>query len=245
MKQYLFIAIVVAGLGTPLAGCKPKAIKPAEQATEVPQFSAKMGLLLPEETRQSLGVKIVEVSERKVSVTLSLQLRVYRTEGSLVLASGTVTPEQAKLLPAGERLEVRMSDGKAVTGKLSSVNVQLQKATGVAEVLVEIRDAPEGVMVGNFIHATAKLDSAESVVTVPRDALLGCSEGQFVYTVSGDHLVRAAVKVGARNDEWVEIKDGLYAGDQVVLQPVMSLWMTELAAIKGGQACCVEVPKGK
>jgi hypothetical protein len=43
----------------------------------------------------------------------------------------------------------------------------------------------------------------------------------------------------------VEIKDGLYAGDQVVLQPVMSLWLTELAAVKGGQACCVVPAKGK
>jgi hypothetical protein len=25
----------------------------------------------------------------------------------------------------------------------------------------------------------------------------------------------------------------------------MSLWLTELAAIKGGQACCAEPPKGK
>jgi multidrug efflux pump subunit AcrA (membrane-fusion protein) len=82
-------------------------------------------------------------------------------------------------------------------------------------------------------------------VTIPRAALLGCSEGHFVYTVSGEHLVRAAVKVGASTEEWVEIKDGLYAGDQVALQPVMSLWMTELAAIKGGQACCIEPPKGK
>jgi hypothetical protein len=40
-------------------------------------------------------------------------------------------------------------------------------------------------------------------------------------------------------------EDGLYVGDQVVLQPVMSLWMTELAAVKGGQACCVEPPKGR
>ena len=63
--------------------------------------------------------------------------------------------------------------------------------------------------------------------------------------ICGTYLVRAPVKVGARNGDLVEIKDGLYAGDQVVLQPVMSLWMTELAAVKGGQACCVMPAKGK
>jgi len=245
MKRNLFTAIVVAGLVTLLAGCKPKTIESAEQAALVPQFSAKKGLLLPEATRRSLGLKIVEVSEHKVGATLSLQLRVYRTDGGVALASGTVTPEQAKLLQAGQRLEARTSDGKAITAKVSGVNDQLQKATGATEVLVEISSAPEPLAVRDFLQATATLDSGESVATIPRSALLACSEGNFVYTVSGEHLVRTAVKVGASNGEWVEIKDGLYAGDQVALQPVMSLWMTELAAIKGGQACCVEPPKGK
>jgi len=245
MKQHPLTTIVVAGLVTLLAGCKPKTTESAEQETAVPQFSAKKGLLLPEETRRSLGLRIVEVTDRKVGATLSLQLRVYRSDGAVVLASATVTPEQAKLLQAGQRLEARTSAGKAMTGKLSGVSDQLQKAAGFTEVLVEISNASETVTVGDFLQATATVDSGKTVATIPRAALLGCSEGYFVYTVSGEHLVRTAVKVGARNDECVEITDGLYAGDQVASQPVMSLWMAELAATKGGQACCVEPPKGK
>jgi hypothetical protein len=89
------------------------------------------------------------------------------------------------------------------------------------------------------------VESKAEVVTIPSAAVLGCSEGQFVYAVSGEHLVRTAVKVGASNSDLIEITEGLYAGDQVVLEPVLSLWMTELAAVKGGQACCIEPPKGK
>ena len=98
---------------------------------------------------------------------------------------------------------------------------------------------------GAFLQASCQLESGESVVTIPRAALLQCSDGYSVYTVSGEHLLRTPVKVGVVNAELVEIKDGLYSGDQVVLQPVMSLWLTELAAVKGGQACCPVPPKGK
>jgi hypothetical protein len=35
----------------------------------------------------------------------------------------------------------------------------------------------------------------------------------------------------------VQITDGLYAGDQVVVQPVMSLWLAELQSLRGGKAC--------
>jgi hypothetical protein len=246
MKRLCFIALALTGAGL-MTGCDSRSTVAADDAETVvaPQFSAKNGLLLPDVTRQSLGLKIVEVTERKLSSTLDLQLRVYRVDDGVARASSVVTPDEATLLKAGQVIQVRLNDGQTFPGKVTSVRDQLQRATGSAEALVEIPHAPDGIAVGAFVPATVMMESGTDVVTIPRAALLGCSEGHFVYTVSGEHLVRTAVKVGASNAEFVEIADGLYAGDQVVLQPVMSLWMTELAAVKGGQACCIEPPKGK
>lgn len=235
-------------LAVMLTGCGRNAIETTvAEATGVlgPQYSAKKGLLVPEDTRRSLGVKTVEVVEQKVSSTIEVQLRVYQAGDRAWLASGTVTPEQAKLLKPGQPLKIHAGDGRSFSGKVTALNDQLQKATGMIEVLAEIPGAPTGAAAGKFLQADIALDSNESVVSVPRAALLQCSDGYSVYTVSGEHLVRTPVKVGASNADLVEIKDGLYAGDQVVLQPVMSLWMTELAAVKGGQACCAPPPKGK
>jgi hypothetical protein len=247
MKRFWWIGIAAAaGVGL-LAGCGARSSVPAEgesAAVAVPQFSAKKGLLLPETTRRALGLKMAEVTERKIASALEVSLRVYQVAGGVGLASGMVSPEQAKRLQKGQAVEMRVGD-RSVTGKIARVSDELQRATGLAEVLVEIPDAGEGLPVGAFVQARVSRESSESVVTIPRAALLGCSEGQFVYTVSGEHLVRTAVKLGASNKDWVEIIDGLYAGDQVVAQPVMSLWLTELAAVKGGQACCAEPPKGK
>ena len=124
-----------------------------------------------------------------------------------------------------------------------ALNDRFQKATGMVELLVEIQSIAPAI--GSFLQASVTLNSGESTVTIPRAALLQCSDGHAVYTVNGEHLVRTPVKVGVSNADLVEIQDGLYAGDQVVLQPVMSLWMTELAAVKGGQACCVVPAEGK
>jgi len=245
-RLWLIAVAAVAGMGL-LAGCGARSSAPAEgesAVVAVPQFSAKKGLLLPETTRQALGLKMAEVAERKIASALELSLRVYQVADGVGLASGMVAPEQAKRLQKGQAVEIRVGE-KEVPGKVVRVSDELLKATGLAEVLVEIPDAGEGLSVGAFVQARAPGESSESVVTIPRAALLGCSEGQFVYTVSGEHLVRTTVKVGASNKDWVEIRDGLYAGDQVVAQPVMSLWLTELAAVKGGQACCAEPPKGK
>jgi hypothetical protein len=246
MKRNQFCpgSVLVAALA--LVGCQPKSGESAagEESVEIgPKYSANNGLLVPDDTRLSLGLKIVEVKEQKVPATIDLQLRVYQSGNELILASATATPEEAKTLKRGQLVRARVS-GESFTGRVTWVYDELLKATGMAEVLVEFRKPPGASDVGAFLPASVELDSAASAVTIPRAALLECSDGHSVYAVSGESFFRAAVKVGAISGDIVEIKEGLYAGDQVVLQPVMSLWMTELAAVKGGQACCV-VPAGQ
>lgn len=246
--ERISVGALVAVSALVLAGCQPKSVNSgaAEQGETLgPQFSAKKGLLVPEETRRSLGVKVVEVMEQKVPTTIDVQLRVYQAGHDASLASGTVTPEQAKLLKAGQSLQVRGGGEKGLSGRVTALSDQLQKATGMIEVLAEISNASTGPAVGTFLRASIALAANGSVVAIPRAALLECGDGYSVYTVSGEHFVRTPVKVGASSADLVEIKDGLYAGDQVVEQPVMSLWLTELAAVKGGQACCVVPAKGK
>lgn len=246
MKRHIFNMVIFTVLIGLLTGCQPTATESAgEESVEIgPKYSAKNGLLVPDDTRLSLGLKIVEVTEQKVPATLGLQLRVYQSGNESILASATATPEEAKTLKRGQLVRATVS-GESLTGQVTRVNYELLKATDMAEVLVEFRNPPGASAAGAFLPASVELDSAASAVTIPRAALLECSDGHSVYAVSGDSFVRAAVKVGAISGDLVEIKDGLYAGDQVVLQPVMSLWMTELAAVKGGQACCVIPAKGK
>ena len=246
MKRHIVNMVIFTVLTGLLTGCTPTATGSAgEESVEIgPKYSAKNGLLVPSDTRLSLGLKVVEVTEQKVPATLEVQLRVYQTGKEPILASASVTPEEVKALKRGQAVRAR-PNGASFTGRVTGVSDQLQKATGMAEVLVEFGNGSGASVAGVFLPASIDLDSAATVVTIPRAALLECSDGHSVYTVSGEHLVRTPVKVGATSGDIVEIKDGLYAGDQVVLQPVMSLWMTELAAVKGGQACCVIPAKGK
>ena len=231
-----------------LTGCEPKPGESAEAEAVVeigPKYSANRGLLVPEDTRLSLGLKTVEVTEQKIAATVELSLHIYRSNATASWASGIVTPEQAKVLKAGQAIQVLAGDGRKLPADITTISDELQEATGNSELLVKIPHSSEPLAVGMFLQASVTLDASDSAITIPRVALVECSDGHSVYTVSGDHLVRTFVKIGATGGEFVGIKDGLYEGDQVVLQPVMSLWLTELAAVKGGQACCVVPAKGK
>lgn len=244
-NQFCVGSVLLAVLA--LAGCQPKPDESAagEGSVEIgAKYTAKNGLLVPFDTRMSLGLRIVDVTEQIVPATRQIQLRVYQTGQEAILASAAVSPEEAEALKRG--LVVHASwNGADLAGRVKGVRDDLLKATGMAEVLIEFDRSTGAPEAGAFLSASVALGSDATVVAIPRAALLECSDGHSVYTVSGDYFVRAPVKVGAIGADLVEIKDGLYVGDQVVLQSVMSLWMTELAAVKGGQACCVMPAKGK
>jgi multidrug efflux pump subunit AcrA (membrane-fusion protein) len=117
------------------------------------------------------------------------------------------------------------------------LNAILEKASGQVEVLLAISDSEPPLASGALLSVTVPIASERNVVSVPRTALFRTTEGDFVYTVSGEHFVRTAVRLGSVNPEFAEVTDGLYAGDQFVIKPVMALWMAELQSLRGGKAC--------
>ncbi len=76
-----------------------------------------------------------------------------------------------------------------------------------------------------------------ATVCIPASALLTTARGDFVYVVNGHYFFRSPVLAGRRSDDCIEIRDGLFEGDRVVSHGVKQLWLIELQAINGGEAC--------
>ena len=141
------------------------------------------------------------------------------------------------MLTNGQVAVVTVNNAEPLKGKVAGVNRSLEKVQGQAEVMLSIEDAGARLTNGVIVSVSVPLGREQSVVTIPRSALLRTAEGDFVYTVSGKQFVRAALKTGEVSNESVEVTDGLYAGDRIVVQPVMTLWLAELQPIRGGKAC--------
>lgn len=197
-------------------------------------FSEKTGLSVPKETAEFIGLEIIDVEEREIAATTEFTAQVYNAQSNVVLASGFVSREIGSLLKRGTALAGQTPNGIVADVRVTAVKTNAPN--GLVEALLEI---PSGTTfkIGDVVTIPVQTGAKGKVVTVPKRALLKTVEGHFVYTVSGERLVRAPVKVGAINHEFVEITDGLYAGDQIAVQPVMTLWLAELQSIRGGKAC--------
>ena len=105
-------------------------------------------------------------------------------------------------------------------------------ATRLVDLVFEL-NAPDAHRVGDFVTLALAAEPT-SALTVPRSAVLDGATGTFVYVVNSGAYLRTPVKVGARSADFIEITDGLYAGDVVVVTPVDQLWLAELRLTKGG-----------
>lgn len=238
-----------------LAGCgtqpdSPEGSEHTHQSEAGVAFSAQKGLSVSSSTAEFIGLQTADVEPRVISTTCEFSAQVYRASADArfaslkssapsALASATISPAEAAKLTEAQSVSVRTeNDAVARPGRIISLNRELARATGQVEILLAIDDDPSGPLTpGTFVSVTCLLGSARPALTVPRAAVLRTSEGDFVYTVSGDHYVRAKIQLGAINEKFAVVTDHLYDGDQVVVHPVMTLWMAELQSLRGGKSC--------
>ncbi len=225
----LWLAISLLG-GLTLAGCsKPastdgheghdhSAHNHAEGETPV-KFKEGSGLQLSVETSDALGLKTGEVEERAIRHTYELTASVFDA-GPPVRASSLVPGEIADDLEKHPPSEA----------KILAIHRELSSAVTQVEIIFAVEGNPA---VGSTISLTLRGPSTTGT-SVPRSALLRTATGSFVYVVNGANLLRTSVKPGASDGEYIEILDGLYAGDVIATAGVEQLWLTELRLTKGG-----------
>jgi len=234
LRQRAFLLIATVVVIAP-SGCGKKNLAKESKPEPVGiTFKASKGLRITKETKKIIGLEILEASEQKMSAQFSTGLQVYHDTEGKAAATGFVTAEQAKLLKPGQSVSLMMSENAEtrVEGILTELH-PLAKS-GQTEVLIEIPDAPARWKIGTTFEAIFTAQEEQGVTAIPRSAVLKTASGTFAYVVNGDYFFRTAIKTGAENADFVEVKDGLYAGDQIVRKPVMTLWIAELQAIKGG-----------
>ncbi|MEW6159024.1 MAG: efflux RND transporter periplasmic adaptor subunit [Verrucomicrobiota bacterium] len=206
-------------------------------------FKPGKGVILADETRQSIGVETVEVAKRRLPFVIQFNAQVFGENHKptddeaehtqcTAKASGLLSHTQALSLQAGQGVMLKSKSGEELGGIVLRVNKAL--AIGDAEVVIGVTNAGAKLKPGEFVFTRIAIPRGEPVTVVPKSAVLRAADGTFVYTLNGDAYFRTAVKTGVEAEGFVEITDGLLSGDVVVTKPVEKLWLIELRATKGG-----------
>lgn len=243
-RRTLFLLLLAVAA---LTGCNLKTPESAApESDKASLFNEGKGIWLSDETKKLFGLEIVEVTVKPMQRRLQKTAQVYRSgrEGVPANAMLLLSAAEAKELKVGQTVNLKAVDASEIGGTLVRLDTQTQTVLAQVEALVEFADPQQLLPGGAFVTATLTNGESRRVFVVPESALLTTADGSYVYAVNSAHLIRTRVKPGVASDGFVEIEDGLYAGDSVAAKGVDGLWLVELSALKGGTPCC-PVPKKK
>lgn len=114
--------------------------------------------------------------------------------------------------------------GLQVRGKISAIEPKIDPNSRLVTVRAELDNPEQRLNPGQFIRVWVELPEEQGVMALPQTVVTSNLYGDSVYIVrtegEGDQKTQKAeqvfVKTGRRSGGWIEISDGVEAGDQVV-----------------------------
>lgn len=108
-----------------------------------------------------------------------------------------------------------------VLSQIREIHAMINPSTNLVEILAPIPDKNvDHLVLGSRITATIQLPEHTGMV-VPRSAILGTPDNQYIYTVINGSAKRIQVKMGISAKNYVEIRatdGGIKVGDTVVIE---------------------------
>lgn len=115
------------------------------------------------------------------------------------------------------RLSSVFTPDLAIETRLSNVHAMIDPQSGLVHVVAPIPAASTPhFLIGSYLKADIERDP-HSGVTVPRSAVLQDAQGSYVFGLAGRQAKRIGVTTGVEGDNWIEVTEGLQAGNTVVV----------------------------
>ena len=116
------------------------------------------------------------------------------------------------------RIRVPAYPGKVFTGKISQISAVVNPEKRTVHFWTEVDNSARQLKPGMFAEQTLVIEKLDDVLSVPLSAVVQDGATQIVFVESGDAYVKHEVEIGTKDDLYIEIKDGLFAGELVVIQ---------------------------
>lgn len=153
-------------------------------------------------------------------------------------------PRVMKRLRAGDRIPVEAFDRaqkeKLGSGRLLTVDNQIDTATGTVKLKAEFSNADSTLFANQFVNVRMPLETRQNATLLPTAAVQRGAAGTFVYVVKDDLTVTVTpVKLGPVQGEVSTVESGVPAGAKVVIDGADRLRegvKVELVARAGGGA---------
>lgn len=185
-----------------------------------------------------LGGIIVErpVSLGQIVETTTTLFRII--DDALVIAEGDAFEDMLPALRVGQRVRVMVAayPRRIFDGTLSFIHPVIDPDKRTARIWSQLANPDGELKPDMFVQLNVVIGGGSPVVTIPADAVLAAEGEEFVFVERESGLARVDIATGARNDQFIEVKRGLHAGDRVVTDGKRQVYTKLLTMRSGGTA---------
>jgi cobalt-zinc-cadmium efflux system membrane fusion protein len=153
------------------------------------------------------------------------------SDRSEMIVVAKVYEEDLEQVHLGQDAHVRLLSyqQQVFSGKVTLIEPNLDPSSRTVKVWMQLQN-PKGLLKPNmFATAGLVLSSNDSALAIPNAAIIEANGEKFVFVRQGDSFDRVDISIGASDDEYSEVTDGLVPGDEVVVQAkrqVYTMWLT-------------------
>jgi len=157
---------------------------------------------------------------------------------SVLIAEGSAPEDLLRELRVGQavRVTVPTYPGERFDGRITFIHPQIDPERRAVHVWAEIRNPGSRLKPDMFAQLSVVVGGGPKTLVIPTAALMSAEGREFVFVERPAGFKRADVVIGARNDEYVEIKRGLEQGATVVTDGKRQVYTVFLATRAGAPA---------
>jgi len=138
---------------------------------------------------------------------------------SKTIANIGIETEDMEKVKVGQKAVVtipNVTDGNTFNGKVIKQNKEIDPATQLVHIWIEIEQPSNLLHPGMFAEANISVKTDNNIISLPRSAILTDKKGNYVFIIKKKIAYKVYVKTGIKNYDKVEIIAGVRKGDLVV-----------------------------
>ncbi len=158
---------------------------------------------------------------------------------SVVLVEGDAFEEVLPQLKIGQRVRIRLTSypGEIFTGKISHLSPTIDPQKRTLRLWAEVPNRTGKLKPNLFAEMDVVVGGERGeVLTIPLETVIRTEGESFVFVEEKGSFRRADLILGAKDDRYVEVKSGLFPGDQVVTDGKQQVYTKSLMTRQGGVA---------
>jgi len=162
---------------------------------------------------------VTAIGAREGAYVMPAQTVVSYADLNAVWVELSLSPEQLGGLAQRTSVQLRstVDAGAQASAKLDARQAVVDPVSRLARLRVPLPAGSRGFLPGTLVQARIEAAPRE-LLAIPKDAVLRGGRGDSVIVADGGgHFRQVMVDLGAENEEWIEVRGGLEAGQALVV----------------------------